>query len=409
MKILHLSNIAGVTSGGIGDVAQAMIRHQNKLSVDSYLWFPGDADKKAEVHKLTNVPLNQIEALKTIGPDHFGIAPSLMNKRLFVIENFDVIHQHGAFLPISLFSKSLSKKIKIVISPHGLFEPERLEIQYWKKIIARVLFENSNFKNCACLVACSRQEALNLESLNFEVPIAILPNGIEDSFILEKTTEQQRAIFREVKKIPKDKKILLFISRIHPLKGLPLLLEVVSKLKIEFQKNDWLLVIAGIDENNHEQELKKIVKAHKLEKFVQFVGPVFGIEKTLMFDTASTFILPSLNENFGIVIIEALARGIPVITTKNTPWADVEDFNCGWWIERTKKALVLTLQNMLKLDSKELSLMGESGTKLVKKKYLWTSIAKQSISLYNWILSDFSKELKSGFQLFEKEDNNEFH
>jgi glycosyltransferase involved in cell wall biosynthesis len=402
MKILNLSNIAGVTSGGIGDVAQAMIRHQNKLSVDSYLWFPGDADKKAEVHRLTDVPLNQIDAIKTIGPHHLGIVPSLMKKRRFAVENFDIIHQHGAFLPISLFSKSLSKKIKVLISPHGLFEPERLEMQYWKKTIARVLFENSNFKKSACLVACSRQEALNLEALNFEVPIAILPNGIEEGFILEKTTEQQIATFREGKNIPKDKKVLLYISRIHPLKGLPLLLEVVSKLKIEFQKNDWLLVIAGIDENNHEQELKKIVEDSKLEKFVQFVGPVFGIEKILMFDTASTFILPSLSENFGIVIIEALARGIPVITTKNTPWADVEDFNCGWWIERNEKALILTLQNMLKLDSKVLSSMGVAGKKLVKKKYLWPSIAKQSISLYKWILSDFSEDLQSGFQLFKK-------
>ncbi|MDN3643794.1 glycosyltransferase [Lutimonas halocynthiae] len=402
MKVLNLSNVAGVTSGGIGDVAQAMTRHQNKLNVESNLWFPGGDDKKTEVHKLTGVPLNQIEAIKTIGPHHLGIAPSLIKKRHFAIENFDIIHQHGAFLPISLFTKSLSKKIKILISPHGLFEPERLEMQSRKKAIARFVFENSNFKKSACLVTCSNQEALNLAALKFNVPIAILPNGIEESFLLEKTTVIERTSFRDEKNIPIDKRVLLFISRIHPLKGLPLLLEVILKIKAEFQKSNWLLVIAGIDENNHEQELKKLVKEYNLEELVQFVGPVFGREKILMFDIASTFILPSHNENFGIVVIEALARGIPVITTKNTPWADLEDFNCGWWVDRNEKSITLILEKLLKLDSQELSTMGESGKKLVEKKYLWTSIARQSISLYKWILSDYSEDFKSGFQLLEK-------
>lgn len=402
MKILNLSNIAGVTSGGIGDVAQAMIHHQNKLAVESHLWFPGDVDKKTEVHKLTDVPLNQIDALNTIGPDHLGITPGLISKRNFAGENFDIIHQHGAFLPISLFTKSLSKKIKVLISPHGLFEPERLEMQSRKKVIARLLFENSNFKNSACLVACSEQEALNLEALNFDVPIAILPNGIEEDFLLKETSLEERASFRKKKNIPEDKKVLLFISRIHPLKGLVLLLEVLSKMKDQFQKSNWLLVIAGIDENNHQEELNNLVKDYGLEEIVQFVGPVFGEEKILMFDVASTFILPSMNENFGIVIIEALARGIPVITTKNTPWVDLEDFNCGWWIDRKEKDITMTLENLIKLDSSELSLMGEPGKKLVKNKYLWASIAKQSINLYKWILSDFNEDCNSGFQLFKK-------
>lgn len=402
MKILNLSNIAGVTSGGIGDVAQSMVRHQNKLGIESSLWFPGNEKTKKEVENLTKVSPNLIRAINTLGPHHLGITPSLIFDRKRVLSNYDIVHQHGAFLPISLFTKSLSNKIKIVISPHGLFEPERLKIQSQKKNIARLFFENSNFSRSACLVACSKQEALNLEELNFSVPIAILPNGIVDSFLSDKTTVKERNLFREKKKIPKDKKILLFISRIHHIKGLPLLLEVISKMKSEFQKSDWLLVIAGIDENNHEKELKKIVKEYKLEELVQFVGPVFGREKILMLDNASTFILPSYSENFGIVVIEALARGIPVITTKNTPWTDVEDFNCGWWVERNEKDFGLTLQNVLKLDSKELSSMGESGKKLVRKKYLWTSIAKQSISLYKWILSDFSEDLQSGFQLFKK-------
>ena len=234
------------------------------------------------------------------------------------------------------------------------------------------------------------------------IPIAILPNGIEEDFLLKKTTLEEKASFRKKKKIPEGKKILLFISRIHKLKGLELLLEVIAKMKIKFVKSNWLFVIAGIDENNHEEHLIKLVKDYKIEDIVQFVGPVFDEEKILMYDISSTFILPSINENFGIVIVEALARGIPVITTRNTPWKDLEDNNCGWWIDRTENEISNTINKLISTDADELLSMGESAKLLVKNKYLWTSIAKQSISLYNWVLNDFNEKFNSGFRLFKK-------
>lgn len=402
MKILNLANIAGARSGGIGDVAHAMLRHQNKLHFDSHLWFPGDIDLKNEVRRLTHVPENQIKALETIGPYNLGISPALILEKKNATSNFDIIHQHGVFLPISIFTKSISNKVKVLISPHGLLEPERMKMQSIKKKIARFLFENSNIRNCSCLVACSEQEALNLDALNFDVPIVILPNGIEESFLNKKTTLEEKISFRIKKKIPIDKKILLFISRIHPLKGLELLLEVVAKMKIKFAKSNWLLVIAGIDEDSHEEHLMKQVKFYEIEDIVQFVGPVFDEEKILMYDISSTFILPSINENFGIVVVEALARGIPVITTRNTPWEDLEHNNCGWWIDRTENEMSKTINKLISTDAGELLSMGKSGKLLVKNEYLWSSIAKQSINLYNWVLNDFDEKYNTGFRLFKK-------
>jgi glycosyltransferase involved in cell wall biosynthesis len=402
MKILNLSNIAGITSGGIGSVVQEMIKYHHRIGVKSHLWFPGDNNKLHEVQKLTNSPVANIKAIKTIGPPHLGLVPSLINKRKSVIENFNIVHQHGIFLPISIFTKSISNKVKVIISPHGLLEPQALLAQSWKKSIVRFLYENSNLKKSSCLVACSEKEASNLSSLNFDVPIAILPNGIDENFIKEKTTFQERILFRKTKKIPQEKKILLFISRIHPIKGLPFLLRLILKMKTEIKDADWILVIAGINEKNHEQSLKNFVEKYFLGDIVKFVGPVYGRDKILLYDNASAFVLPSKSENFGIVVIEALARGIPVIASTNTPWSDLTEFKCGWWVKRNEQDFLITLKNLLKLNSSELTKMGESGKKLVKKKYLWESIAEQSVNLYRWILSDYNPKFNFGFKLHKK-------
>lgn len=402
MRILNLSNTAGKSSGGIGDVVHALVRHQNECHADSSLWFPGGSNLESEVQNLTMVSCNKIKAFQTIGPANLGISPKLFNNIKYVENNFDILHQHGAFLPISLFSKFLSKNIKVVISPHGLFEPERLRTQFLKKKIVRYLFEDSNFKNSSCLVACSTQEAINLKALNFKLPIAILPNGINENFMSFKSTPTDRKLFRQKKNIPANKKVMLFLSRIHPLKGLKLLLNALSDLKEKIIKNNWVLVIAGIDENNHEMELVRLVNKLGINDLVYFIGPVYGKEKLLSYDISSTFILPSLNENFGIVVIEALARAIPVITTKNTPWKDLDEYSCGWWIDRNKDSFISTLEAIAELDDKILHVMGSNGKNLVKNRYLWPSIAKQSISLYNWVLNDFNDDYNHGFQLFCK-------
>ena len=405
MKILNLSNTAGIKSGGIGGVVQEMTKNHDIMGVESHLWFPGNKNRLTEVQKLTNLPSEKIRALSTIGPHHLGLALSLLNKKRRVLDNFDIIHQHGIFLPISIFTKSLSKRIKVIISPHGLLEPEALKTQYWKKKIVRFFYENSNLKKSSCLVACSEKEASNLSSLNLDVPIVILPNGIDESFIKEKTTFDERVLFRKKRGIPPNKKILLFVSRIHPIKGLPFLLRLISEIKSSFEDSDWIFVIAGIDENSHEQYLKTFVIQNSLQEIVKFVGPVYGRDKILLYDNASTFILPSKSENFGIVILEALARGIPVIASKKTPWSDLEKFKCGWWVKRNEKDFLVTLINLMSLKSSKLTSMGESGKKLVAQKYLWKSIAKQSTSFYRWVLNDFDQKLNYGFKLYKDNIN----
>ena len=113
------------------------------------------------------------------------------------------------------------------------------------------------------------------------------------------------------------KKQLLFLSRIHPKKGIELLLTSLSLLR----PKDWICTIAGMGSKAYENDLLKRVKILGLDDTVNFVGPVYGKQKESIFKESHAFILPTYSENFGIAIAEAMSWGLPVITTTGTPWS----------------------------------------------------------------------------------------
>ncbi len=107
------------------------------------------------------------------------------------------------------------------------------------------------------------------------------------------------------------------------------------------------------------------------------------------FSKGRPFILPTYSENFGIVIAEALASGVPVITTKNTPWEEDggELHNCGWWIDNNIDALSAALKQAIGLSNESRHCMGQNGRKLVANKYSWGKIAEDMSSVYAWVLN----------------------
>ena len=151
------------------------------------------------------------------------------------------------------------------------------------------------------------------------------------------------------------------------------------------------MLVAGYEDKNHTVYLKKLVKELNLIDFITFVGPKLGIEKIRIFDSADLFVLPTFNENYGIVVAEALARGIPVLTTKGTPWEELNKYNCGFWVDNNEEGIKAALMIVLQKSKCDLKAMGERGKKLVKSKYLWNQTTKRTVELYNWVLYGGSK------------------
>lgn len=400
MNILNISNEAGNKGGGISEVVHAYLKYNNNLKFSSELWFPGGNAVKNIVKTTTNCDIKKLNSLFSIGPARFGICPTLFFKKKYALKSFDLIHQHGVWLPLSIFTSAASKKVKTVISPHGLLEPDRLAMSAWKKKISRKLYEDRNLNNCSCLVACSEQEARGFRKFGLMQPIVIIPNGISDDWFNKPSNTKNNV--KAKYQIPSSSKVLLFLSRLHPLKGLELVISNINKIKDQFRSSNWVFVIAGKDEINYKSKLEKLIANYNLNDIIKIIPPQYGEDKFDLFNSASFFILPSKNENFGIVIIEALARGIPVITTKNTPWKELSETKSGFWIERTDNVFEEYLLKIINLDDKILNLMGENGKKLVMEKYLWSQIAKQNMEMYKWVLNDFIFTNSNGLNIYNE-------
>jgi glycosyltransferase involved in cell wall biosynthesis len=145
--------------------------------------------------------------------------------------------------------------------------------------------------------------------------------------------------------------------------------------------------IAGGDENGYRAELEAAITTRGLDGTFEFLGPVEGEGKWALFRDADLFVLPSHSENFGMGIAEALGSGVPVITTRGTPWVDLVHCRCGWWEEVGVAPLARALREAMRLTAQERSEMGRRGRELVEQKYSWRHVAAEMKSLYAWLLN----------------------
>ena len=378
MNILHLSNVIGeFKGGGVHEVVSNLYKYQKSLNHTPHIWYPGFKDDANSIRLDRN-----IKNLETYGNLNYGLVKDLFKSVPAEISKFDIIHQHGIWKPISIYSRKIRNKsnIKSVIQPHGYLEPFRLNISKYKKRIAFNLFEKTNLNETNALVACAYDEAYKLKKLFPKKDIAVIPNGISLDFF---NAENDMPI-------EKKKNRMLFLSQIIPIKGLERLFRVISEIGIK-KFIDWEFLIAGYEDKNHTVFLKKLTKELNLIDLITFVGPKLGQEKVRIFDSADLFILPTFNENYGIVVAEALSRGVPVLTTKGTPWEELNSYDCGYWVDNNEDGLKKALLNILQTSQKDLKAMGLRGKKLIKSKYLWSETTKRTIELYTWIINGGSK------------------
>ena len=141
--------------------------------------------------------------------------------------------------------------------------------------------------------------------------------------------------------------------------------------------------IAGEGEESYVSELRQLAARLGVEDMVKFTGGVYGDSKWELFRHADVFVLPTHSENFGIVVAEALACGTPVITTKGTPWHELETNGCGWWTEIGTEALIAALRKFLALSDGDIERMGRNGRKLVEDKYSSRKMAEEMVRMYN--------------------------
>lgn len=286
----------------------------------------------------------------------------------------DLLHGHGVWHPVNHWTAWASRRwnIPLVIQPRGMLEPWAIQHKGWKKRLALRLYQQRDLATAQVLVATAEKEYGNLRALGLRQPIAIIPNGVQLPAANELpartlTAGVQRTVF--------------FLGRVYPVKGLLNLIEAWAQVG----PIGWRLRIAGPDETSHLAEVLALAREAGVSETIEYVGEVDGADKTAMYESADLFVLPSFTENFGLVVAEALAHGLPVITTQGTPWADLPAFGCGWWIPIGVDPLANALREAMALSDDERAAMGARGLVYVRR-YDWSVIAEDMAAVYRWVL-----------------------
>ena len=298
----------------------------------------------------------------------------------------DLVHIHGLWQlhHAQVARYAFRHRVPIVVSTHGMLEPWALQRSRWIKRIARVSYQDRILARARCLHTTAPEEAVNLRRLGLSRPIAVIPLGVEVPSPSRLRRDEAR-----FSGLPAGARVALFLSRLHPKKGLDLLLHAWSKARP--RSPEWVLAVAGYDAGEYRRELVRLAVELGVEHSVVFTGPVRGEEKESLLGAAELFVLPSRSENFGLVVPEALARGLPVITTTGTPWSGIAERGCGWWVEVGVEPLARALEEAMRKSREELRQMGRRGVDFVRTNFSPETSAQSMLDTYRWVLGKIQR------------------
>lgn len=282
----------------------------------------------------------------------------------------DLIHDNGLWLPHNHRLAELARDAGLprVVSTRGMLEPWAVRHKPWKKKLAWRLYQRCDLDRASALHATADAEAEHLAAFDLAAPPVMIPNGVD----LPELAAPAPAP-------PGRVRTALFLGRIYPVKGLPMLIEAWARVR----PVGWRLVIAGPDEAGHQRVVEAAVAAVGLGDVVSFAGPVAGEAKAALLWDADLFILPSHSESFGMAVGEALAHGTPVLTTTAVPWPALEARGCGWRAAPTVDALATSLREAVACDDETRRRMGAVGRAFVAETLGWRGVADRFIALYD--------------------------
>jgi|694.fasta_scaffold137475_2 glycosyltransferase involved in cell wall biosynthesis len=299
-----------------------------------------------------------------------------LNNYKIIINNFDIIHIFGIWNPFLGIIFYIAKKLgkNVIISPLGYLEPWSLEQSKIKKKIAWHLYQKKILETADRIHVTSQQELNSLKKLNLNNKnLFLLPHGNLEKIYLD--------LKRKEKKDNRDK-IMLFFSRIHKKKGL---LELIEAWNILKPKN-WKLDITGpTTDINYKNIIKKKIYLYNLEKDIYFSEPIFDkYSKQLKILNSEVVVLPSKNENFAFSVCEAMSVGSVVLTSKETPWEEINQLQAGFCLNLNNTDDVINaLKKIFNLKDQDFSKIRDNAKNYIKSKFdLESIIINKYIDLY---------------------------
>lgn len=292
--------------------------------------------------------------------------------------DYDIYHANALWMGSTHDTCRIARKLgkPYVLSPHGMLYPTALAVKSWKKKILLNLWYNKDIIEATCLHATCQQEAEYCRRFGYKGPIAVIPNAV----VFPKGVEIKESLYRD----QRGRRQIGFLGRLHPIKKVENIIYAIAKLSDEL-KSQLSFQIMGKYDDNYEQWLKDEVNRLHLENCVEFVGFVSGKEKYDRLTKLAALMVPSAQENFGMIVPEALICGTPVYASLGTPWGELNDWNAGWWKENSSETIAGVIKEILSKSDEELLVMGKNGRQLIEEKYEQHKVAGMMKELYDWI------------------------
>ncbi len=313
-----------------------------------------------------------------MGPRRLGRSPEMSRwLRAETTEGrVDVMHSHGMWQMNAVYPGWAAKgcDTKLVVSPRGAFSTWAMSHGSRSKRIFWPLLQRPALAQAACFHATAESEYEDIRRLGFEQPVAIIPNGID--------------VPELVPKAPRHVRTLLFLGRIHPKKGIDVLLNAWAVVMDRFP--DWQLLVVGPDSGygangRYLEEMSGLAVKLKLKR-VKFSDALYGPGKLSAYREADLFVLPTHSENFGLTVAEALAAGTPAVVTKGAPWQGLQTFDSGWWIDFGIDALAASLGEAMAESPTELARRGVNGREWMIREFSWHNLGEKMDQTYRWLL-----------------------
>lgn len=381
MKTLFLTSYGSRLGGGLYSTMTSYSQAVQNEGVEPVMISFADEFWEQDKTAYGNVRTVNYHRCSIPGLKQLGLSTDI--HRIVRNENADIIHQQGIWMYysyVTLVEKKRNPRCKVIIEPHGMLDPWAVRNSGWKKKIVGHLFEYKNLRSADCIHALCQSEYESIRKFGLKSPVAIIPNGIT----LPLTPKFERN---------HTKRILTYIGRIHPKKGIKELILGLAMVKVHQPSllKSWEIHIAGWDQNGHINELKQIVESCNLKHEIKFVGSLYGEAKEKALCRSNAFILPSFSEGLPMSVLEAWAYELPVLMTEYCNIPEGFEHNCAIKIDTTPNDICEKLIAFFQMSDIELKEMGRRGKELVSQSFTWEVVAKQTFELYKYLLGERPK------------------
>jgi glycosyltransferase involved in cell wall biosynthesis len=290
--------------------------------------------------------------------------------------DFELFHSHSLWMMPNIYPGRAARRYSVpyVVSPRGTLSPWAFRSGSVVKKLFWPLVQRPALNAVTCFHATADSEYCDLRAMGFRQPVAVIQNGIDIPYLQERARSSRRT--------------LLFLGRIHPVKGVDVLLLAWEAVQVRFP--EWNLRIVGPDNGGYLLQMRELADKLRLSR-VSFDGPLVGSDKWIAYRDAQLYVLPTHSENFGLSVAEALASGTPAIVSRGAPWGGLDGKRAGWWIEVGVDPLVACLTTALSLSETQLDTMGANGRSWMAEDFSWDTVSARMERTYDWIVRGGTK------------------